>query len=130
MSDYQCPRCAADPQPDGFGSPRDCAFDATGAFDTSNWNCATLAELMAGATEDGENIWGDDESMQIIPTRLDVMSEDEDSDVRAGWIVLTRYKSRGRTTSAVHVGDFWPAQPVTLALVNATIARQQERATA
>lgn len=42
-----------------------------------------------------------------------------------GWIVLTRYKHRGCTSSAIHVGDFFPPRPVTLSLVERFIRREE-----
>jgi hypothetical protein len=111
-----CHRCEADPQPSNFGSPRRCAFNADGTFTPENWNCATIdALLIGGALErygSGEH-GGDDETMQVVYSG---------GGYGSGWIVLTRYKRRGCTSSAVHVGDFWPAKPLTLAITEAFIA--------
>jgi hypothetical protein len=110
---YLCPRCAADPQPAHFASPRRCAFLEDGSFTPDNWSCATLGALLR--ITDMKEAYGDDESMQSIPVRV---ADEDDS----GFLVLNRYKQRGCTSSAVHVGDFWPPKPVTLALVDAVIA--------
>lgn len=97
-----CARCEADPQPEGFGNPRDCAFksDTHGEdpnkilFTERNWNCATLTALCALYDADGDStIYGHDESLDLIPAvppGRDVPPEPY------GWIVLTRYKRRGR----------------------------------
>lgn len=120
-----CPRCTADPQPGGEGwtsSPRSCAFNADGEFTERNWNCATITALLELDRDPTgyrdpffgtPSILGNDESMDLIHVP---------EDVYGGWIVLNRYKRRGRTSSAVHVGDFWPARPLTLALAEAVLA--------
>jgi hypothetical protein len=102
MSKYHCLRCLADPQPSNFGSLRSCAFDAKGNFTPDNWRCATMDLLLELKQQEVD---GSDESMQIIPVNGDEAS---------GWLVLTRYKHRGCTSSAVVVGDFWPPKPLTL----------------
>ena len=130
-----CPRCEADPQPQNFGSPRNCAFKrdrlADGSmlivpsdysFTPDNWQCATMTALIDAYDRDRKKvIYGHDESMNIIPC-----DPDADSDY-GGWIVLTRYKSRGKVSSAVHVGDFYPPRPLTVALAEATITFLQRR---
>ena len=114
-----CDRCAADPRPNGAGSDqRRCAFDDDGYFTSDNWQCATLEALMdacAVQTDEGavHGILGNDESLQACYRR---------GNGHGGWIILTRYKRRGRTTSAIHVGDFWPPRPVTLALAEEFLA--------
>ncbi len=113
---FRCPRCAADPQPANFANARKCAFTAAGAFTPDNWNCATFNALMARVTDEDEHT-GDNESLQLIPVRVPETDDEDDWAMSHGWIVLTRYKQRGRTSSAIHVGDFWPARPVTYALV-------------
>jgi hypothetical protein len=115
---YRCPRCQNDPQPPNYGSPRRCAFTEKELrlieFTPDNWNCGTLSALVASADPDSKHTqYGDDESLDLILC---------DPDAERGWIVLTRYKSRGTCSSAVHVGDFWPARIVTLDLVEKTIA--------
>lgn len=113
MSDYRCPRCAADPRPRHFASDRRCAFLADGAFTPHNWNCATLDAVMA-VRAGCEELEGSDESMQIVY-----------SGDYGGWLVFTRYKHRGCTSSAMHVGDFYPPQVVTLKLVEQFIAGER-----
>lgn len=108
---YQCPRCAADPQPANFGDPRRCAFLEDGSFTPDNWNCATLDELLNIIPTSIEHD-GDDESMQGILC---------DPNEARGWILMARYKHRGCTSSAIHFGDSI-AEPLTLALAEATLA--------
>jgi hypothetical protein len=101
VSDFKCDRCKADPRPEHFGSDRECAFNKDGTFTPKNWNCATLGALMDMA--DMFEHFGTDESMQVIA-----------GEAYNGFLVLNRYKRRGCTSSALHVGDFWPAKPLTL----------------
>jgi hypothetical protein len=116
---FRCHRCLADPQPDGFDSPRRCAFLENGQFTPDNWNCATISALIdrerdACGDRDVDH-YGNDESMQII-----CYTHTEGTD---GFIVFNRYKQRGCTSSAMHVGDFWPARPLTLSLAEAVLAK-------
>lgn len=110
---HQCPACVADVRPKGFGSDRNCAFNADGTFTPDNWNCATIEAVLEG--EAGE-LLGDDETGEIVP-----VSGDGERDGSNGWIILTRYKRRGCTSSAIHVGDFWPARPLTYDLAMSAI---------
>ncbi len=111
----RCSRCAADPRPANFGSDRECAFGPDGAFLTDNWNCATLDALAALA---GEPVYGDDETLAVV--RCDFAD--------GGFLVLTRYKSRGRVTGLAWVGD-WPApRAASLGLVLRAIAFNQPKA--
>lgn len=107
---FLCPRCAADPKPEHFASERQCAFDAEGHFTPDNWNCVTLNALI------GDNprvIQGGSEQLEVTPVN---------GTEYGGWIVTTRYKRRGCTSSAIWVGDFSPPRPVTLALVEQILA--------
>lgn len=113
MSDYRCPRCAADPKPEHFGDPRQCAFDAEGNFTPENWNCATMDAILG---PEPVTVHGSEERMEATPTRLD------DGEDYGGFIVTCRHKNRGRTSSAIYVGDFFPSQPLTLALAERVIA--------
>lgn len=108
-----CLRCLADPQPADFGSPRRCAFDDDDNFTPENWNCATISRLYAAADTDVAQFSGNDETGNAF------MADPEED---GGFIVVTRYKHRGKTSSAIHVGDFYPPRPVTLALVNRAIS--------
>ena len=105
---YICERCAADPQPEWYGSPRNCAFTPEGAFTDDNWNCATLIEVLRRRRDFDGDIHGDDERIELT----DVPREDDEV-TNDGWLVTSRYKSRGRTSSAVWVGDFFPPRPFT-----------------
>lgn len=121
-----CPRCTADPTPRN-SAPRSCAFDTAGVFTPDNWRCATLEALTS--TNEGARLacsaarlYGHDETIDIVPAALLIEDHDDGWD---GWIVLTRYKQRGRCSSAVHVGDFFPARPITLALAEATLTYRE-----
>lgn len=103
-----CSRCLADPQPTGYRDPRECAFDSEGNFTPDNWNCATL-NLLSNAERFERTLYGCDESVQTIPVPYD-----DDLSITDGFIVLTRYKHRGKISAAVWMGDFWPIKPLTL----------------
>lgn len=114
---HQCDRCKADPQPSNFGSPRECAFNEDGTFNPRNWNCATIAAIMATGKE--VEAYGDDETAQIYPFYYG-----DDGDLSSwGFVVLTRYKQGGKTDSAVWVGMFWPARPLTIEISESFINR-------
>jgi hypothetical protein len=104
-----CGRCRADPKPERFGSPRRCAFAQDGTFTPDNWACATIDALVDRRAYDIE---GEDETMTVVPAH---------HGEHGGWIVLTRYKHRGKVSSAIHVGDFYPPRPVTLRLVESAL---------
>lgn len=108
-----CERCQADPQPSNFLSPRKCAFDNHGKFDPDNWSCATLSHLVDVSYAWDNCIYGADESLQPVLC---------DPERDGGWVVLTRYKTRGRVSSAIWVGDFFPPREVTLELVERALA--------
>lgn len=113
-----CSRCIADPQPEGFGSPRQCAFDDAGDFTPENWNCETINVLLGDKPTE---VHGDDERCEVTPTWMDD-EDDAGHHTYGGWIVTTRYKRRGRTDSMIYVGQFHPPRPVTLAFVERVIA--------
>jgi hypothetical protein len=121
---YLCPRCAADPHPPMYGSPRKCAFNEDGSFNPNNWCCATIDLLTDHHTTDTR--YGRDECLQTI--QVSATYEDDDNVVTVncessdGFIVLTRYKTRPTISSASWVGDFWPARPFTLELVERVIS--------
>lgn len=123
MSDYQCPRCAADPRPEHFGDDRRCAFDADGNFTPDNWNCATIDALIGFDRHGSQIVDGDDERCEVTPTYID----DGTDEVYGGWIVTTRYKRRGQTDSAIYVGQFHPPQPLTLAFTERAIQSRASR---
>ena len=107
-----CFRCLADPQPPDFGSPRRCAFDGAGQFTPDNWNCATVEALYQHGDRRIERLYGNDESLDVFAAM-----DPDDAPCTRGWWIVTRYKSRGRTSSCVYVGDFWPPVPATLAAI-------------
>lgn len=117
---YKCPRCAADPQPAGFGSPRNCAFEEGGAFTSDNWNCATIEAILA--RDDMEDHRLTDESMQAVPWWFEYEVTEYfgggTDTAQHGWILTTRYKWRGQTDAACYFGRDG-AQPLTLALADA-----------
>lgn len=106
-----CPRCAADPQPEGFGSPRNCAFK-TGSFTPDNWNCATMHHLRVLADDESKSVqtWHNDQTATLTPVG------------NCGeFLVLGWYKRRGRTEQAFILNDINFPMPLTLAQANAII---------
>jgi hypothetical protein len=104
---FKCPRCLADPQPVHFGSPRNCAFNEDGTFTQENWRCGTMDKLLSFTREHDGNLDGCDESMQIIDGPSD--SGDPNDEI-CGFIVMARYKHRGRTMAAKYIGHFGEAE--------------------
>lgn len=88
-----CKRCQDDPQPEHFGSPRRCAFES-GIFSSNNWSCGTVNVLRHWAYEEGTAYRYNDTSIAIVPLYAD---DTWDLD---GWIVMTYYKDRGKTSGA------------------------------
>ncbi len=78
------------------GSDPICGFETSNYFDADNWNCATLNRLRDIAERRGTISIIEDTSLAVLP----IMAEDLD-----GWIVLSWYKSRGRTSSARFMFD-------------------------
>ncbi len=128
-----CERCERDPKPTNFGSARGCAFpsDSYGKnpaeifFSPDNWNCATITALLDEYDPDRrKTIYGNDESLDLVPA---VPADGDFEPEPRGWLVLTRYKRRGKVSSIVYVGDFYQPEAVSLALVETTIAYWRER---
>lgn len=114
MSPVPCPRCvAAGPRGPHMGSDRRCAFPGSGAFEPDNWACATMDPIRRAIEDERE--WDEDgEGSEWIWRRH--------SNRIGGWVVLSGYKDRGRTWSAIvldtRVGG---VRPFTLADVEALI---------
>lgn len=124
---FKCQRCEADPQPENFGSPRNCAFDEQGVFTSDNWNCATLDALLAH--QQGDEHYGEDEHMEVVSVRVRWTDENGyDESGTDGWIVTARYKHRGCTSNAAHVTQRG-THPLTLKLVEDVIAAYEQSAT-
>ena len=93
-----------------------CGFPNDSAFDTGNWNCATLNILRGIAEELGQIQCMEDTSIAIIP-----ISDDD----RDGWIVLSWYKSRGRTSTARFIFDDTDI-PLTLEIAQAALIKYKK----
>lgn len=78
------------------GSDPICAWEDNHPL-SDNWNCATLIRLRNVAIERGWVINLEDVSLATIPV--------DDDDHGYGWVVLSWYKSRGRTGTALFVND-------------------------
>lgn len=96
------------------GSDPVCGF-TNGSFNPENWNCATLNTLrhIAALLDTVQSM--EDTSLATIPTKGD----DHD-----GWIVLSWYKSRGRTSSARFMFDDTDI-PLTLEIAESAINQYQ-----
>jgi len=67
-----------------------CAFDDKGNFQKDNWNCRTMMKLRELTDYHG---WNDDESINVV-----LMPNGR-------YLVMTYYKGRGKTGSAVVMCD-------------------------
>ena len=98
------------------GDDPKCGFPNDSAFDIGNWNCATLNILRGIAEELGQIQCMEDTSIAIIP-----ISDDD----RDGWIVLSWYKSRGRTSTARFIFDDTDI-PLTLEIAQAALIKYKK----
>lgn len=85
-----CKRCAEDPQPVGYTTPRKCAFDEHDVFTPDNFSCATMILLWDHCQED--SFHADDERVRCFYCDLGEYF---------GIITLQRYKWRGRVQGAI-----------------------------
>lgn len=119
-----------------YGSARTCAFDdTTGLFTTDNWCCATLValrEVTHALTCNDQKVthlayraWGEDAAGSIDILHVPEAVEGDDLE-NAGRIVLTRYKSRGRTDGAVLLTGTCETRPLSLALAEAVLSAYGE----
>jgi len=94
-----------------------CAFE-DGRFNRDNWNCATLNALRQISRDIGTYRRDDnaDASIGVIP--INEATEDD-----MGYIVLTWYKDRGKTGSAIVVDDGEVPRELTLELAAAVVKR-------
>ena len=74
------------------GSVPQCAFENNETFSSVNWNCATMNELREIAEENAQ--WNEDQFIGTIPIIED-----------GTFVVLSWYKSRGRTEGAWFVDE-------------------------
>lgn len=118
-----CTGCRREPTlPYAESSVRRCAFFEDGTFNPDNWRCATvdaLERLVDRAYVEDGTVFGFDESLQLVPVRY--VNETGFTTSR-GWLVLTRYKTRGKLSSAAWVGDFWFPESLTLQIAEAVLA--------
>lgn len=99
------------------GDDPKCAFPE-GIFDESNWNCATMNKLRNLAERYGNYEWQED--MNIASLKLN-------TDDYLGWVVLTWYKSRGRTGTASYITDD-RVEPLTIRKAEACLKVYKELA--
>lgn len=99
-----CPRCAADPRPEGFGSPRKCAFDDEGTFTADNWACASM-DIIRGFEESHGEAVANEYDQRIVVVILP----------SSAFAVLGVHKNRGRTEAAIVIDNAKPPRPLTLA---------------
>lgn len=120
-----CSLCQKDPRPNNnFGEDRRCAFKS-GVFTDDNWRCGTidaLDDLIEDSLLDVDHrFYNSDTNLTVIPIQLAYDETEEDTFPGDGFLVLTRYKSRGAVSSLVWLGDFQP-RPVTLKLIEQVLS--------
>ena len=96
----RCDACVNDPKPNNFNFRRRCAF-THGDFNSDNWNCATMSELLQVMYHDDDTttLYCDDETLMIWPIKPD--------EGFGYWIIVGCYKTRGRVdTFAIHGSDY------------------------
>ncbi len=100
------------------GDPPKCAFENGEEFQPNNWNCATMNALREIADDIlKENYYIEDTHCAIIPY---------DGDTNAGFIVLSWYKRRGNTGTAILVYDDSEPVPITESMALEAIAYYKE----
>lgn len=109
-----CGRCDADRRPECFGQDRVCAFDGDGNFTADNWSCATIDALLCGVPA---VVQGRDHRAELVEFSVDGLS----GDCIYGFVVIHRYKQRGRASCAVVVADDYGSFPLTLRFAEAVI---------
>ncbi len=121
MNPGNCKYCKETPVPSNYGSPRQCAFDESGNFTGSNWNCvsANLLRYAAGEHE-GEPpqpgwqkklyVYADDASYAAIfvpPHPEDIPDGKKVGEFGGGgFIAMSWYKHRGTIQVMTRV-DSW-----------------------
>ncbi|MCD6468697.1 MAG: hypothetical protein J7L32_05265 [Thermoplasmata archaeon] len=115
----QCELCKKRGKPAEYGSEVKCAFRDDGVFTKDNWNCATMNKLRDIALKLGHHIRNDSDwgSFGAVPF---------DDDKHSGFIVMTWYKSRGKTDLAIYVDDV-ETKPLTIEMAEAAISYWEER---
>ncbi len=101
-----------DGTPSMTSSPILCAFEDSNTFSTDNWSCETMGLLRNEAKN--SRTWHEDSSLGVIRIPLSVKNV-----VQQGILVLSWYKSRGRTGRAVVFRD--DSEPETLTLETALL---------
>lgn len=110
----ECPRCQTRGKTWEGSDPR-CAFPA-GVFTPDNWNCATMNALR-DLSDALDRSWRDDNaaaSMGYVPIG-------DALDGASGYVVMSWYKSRGRTGQAWTMWDDDTPHLTTLAEAEAAI---------
>ena len=79
-----------------YWSKVECAFDKRGNFTSKNWACETMGKLRELANKYGYVERYNDSSIGVLPLV---------DDVEYGFLVMTWYKDRGKTGSALIMED-------------------------
>lgn len=119
MGEHDCVMCKTRGKP-WKGSDPKCAF-TDGRFNRDNWNCATMNKLREIADANGLSDRDDMAagSFGAVPFEGDDYS---------GYIVMTWYKSRGKTGNALVMWDDEPVRELTEADAREAIAQfERER---
>jgi hypothetical protein len=90
---FECTRCRERGQTWRGDAPR-CGFYENGAFNSNNWNCATLNALRDRVANP---LWNEDDHAGLVA----YSEEREDGSINTVYLVLRWYKSRGRTDAVL-----------------------------
>jgi hypothetical protein len=130
MKSEQCDLCTQYPLPRKVSNPRKCAFGKDGAFQSGNWNCATMGTLRDIACKK----FGEFENRIVFACRddssagsLGIVSLPDDLSVR-GYLVMNWYKDRGRTDRAYIMNEDEDPRPITLKIAEEIIDRWRTHA--
>ncbi len=96
------------------GSDPKCGFEGEG-FSSDNWNCAAINGLWASAGARNYVVYGLDCSSATLPLP---------ESVEGDFIILTRYKRRGKTDSAMVVDYRGMINPLEMKHVDAILGKE------
>lgn len=125
-----CQQAYQGKRPGHFGSDPRCGFDGNSLFKSDNWQCATLNTLRSCIERYGYWLRKDMQQASIgvltIPEHDGWFEDEEDSEVKTGYIVMTWYKSRGATGNAVVMWDDHEVAPLNFATAKFVIEQYRE----
>jgi len=117
-----------------ISSPIRCAFEK-GMFSTDNWSCQTMVRLreLCGEGEGTSNVKlyayymrYEDESIGVLPV-FDIVGFGSEKGNQEGFLVMTWYKGRGKTSQAYIWCDTLKPEILTLRTAEAIVMRYKEK---